>query len=134
MELLKITDISRMIASTPLGPLMLQLRKGEKEYRLVLDSVPLEEELNKEIMELLFAKDTVPQPNRILETIITNSIADINGTSVRKLAVSNKKAKKAKKAKKGGNPGKQSLQDIGKYFDNDINEKSKAFLSKKKKK
>lgn len=72
MELLKVTDISRMIASTPLGPLMLQLRKGEKKYRLVLDSVPLEEELNKELMELLFAKDTVPQVNKKPTHILHN--------------------------------------------------------------
>lgn len=76
MELLKVTDISRMIASTPLGPLMLQLRKGEKEYKLVLDSVPLENELNKELMELLFAKDMVPQVKKDafkgLEDIVDN--------------------------------------------------------------
>lgn len=66
MELLRVMDISRLIAYTSLGELKLQLRKGEKEYKLILDAVPLEEELNKELMELLFAKDTVPQVNKVL--------------------------------------------------------------------
>jgi hypothetical protein len=92
MELLKVTDISRLVAYTSLGELKLQLRKGEKEYNLILDSVPLEKELNSELMKLLFAKEAIPQPNKILETIIKNSLVDINGTSVKNLAVSNEKS------------------------------------------
>lgn len=67
MELLKVMNISRLVAQTSLGDLKLMLRKGEREYNLVLDAVPLEKELNREMMELLFAKEKVPQVKKTLD-------------------------------------------------------------------
>lgn len=55
MAKLKIDAIYHDIASTNKGELRLHLAKGEtgKDYRFVLDAVPLEEKKSKELMELL---------------------------------------------------------------------------------
>lgn len=57
MKLLGLNDISHFIAKTSKGDLTLQLRKGEAEYRLILDAVPVDAEVHDELMELLFAED-----------------------------------------------------------------------------
>ncbi len=54
MDLLGLKEISRIICDTNMGTLKLRLRKGETEYRFVLDAVELPKALNKETMELLF--------------------------------------------------------------------------------
>lgn len=54
MDLLKINEISRIICDTNMGTLKLRIRKGEKEYRFVLDSVELDKNTNKEVFELLY--------------------------------------------------------------------------------
>lgn len=54
MNLLKVTEIRHYVAQTNKGDLTLMLRKGDNEYRLVLDAVPLEDELSKELLALLF--------------------------------------------------------------------------------
>jgi hypothetical protein len=65
MELLKITDLSHIIAQTSHGPLSIQLRKGEHTYRFLLDSVPVTDETHDELMELLYPpKIVVPQVNK----------------------------------------------------------------------
>lgn len=60
MRLLKVTEINRIICDTNMGVLKLRLRKGEQEYKFVLDSVELPKELHKEVYELLYAPE-VPQ-------------------------------------------------------------------------
>lgn len=54
MMALKLLEIRHIIAQTDKGELSLMLRKGGtgKDYRFILDSVPLEEEKNKEMMKL----------------------------------------------------------------------------------
>ncbi len=54
MDLLKINEINRIICDTNMGTLKLRIRKGEKEYRFVLDSVELDKDTNKEVFELLY--------------------------------------------------------------------------------
>lgn len=62
MELLKTKEIRHYIAQTDLGDLTLMLRKGETKYRLVLDSVPVSDEIHDELMNLLYpSKIEIPQ-------------------------------------------------------------------------
>lgn len=55
MKLLGLTEIRHLIAHTNKGELTMMLRKGESvnEYRFVLDAVPLEDEQNANLKELL---------------------------------------------------------------------------------
>lgn len=65
MELLKTKEIRHYIAQTDLGDLTLMLRKGETKYRLVLDSVPVSDEIHDELMNLLYpSKVEIPQVNK----------------------------------------------------------------------
>ncbi len=89
MDLLKITEISRIICDTNMGTLKLRIRKGEKEYRFVLDSVELDKTTNKEIFELLYPPITTDKFYPIFPTKPFNSeqmkeLASIvdNGTTV----------------------------------------------------
>lgn len=71
---LKLAYLSRVICFTDKGMLTLQLRKGENAYNLILDSVPLDKETNKELMDLLF-KAEIPQVNKeITTTPIDNTV------------------------------------------------------------
>lgn len=54
MDLLKLNEINRIICDTNMGTLKLRIRKGEKEYRFVLDSVELDKTTNKELFELIY--------------------------------------------------------------------------------
>lgn len=67
MKILNVSTIQRIICETDKGTLKLQIRKGDKSYHLILDSVPLDNEKNKELMELLFPvkEMEVPQVNKI---------------------------------------------------------------------
>lgn len=60
MNLLKVTEVSRMICDTNMGTLKLRLRKGESTYRFLLDSVELPKDLNKELFELLYPVTPLP--------------------------------------------------------------------------
>lgn len=62
MNLLKVNEISRIICETNMGTLKLRIRKGESDYKFVLDSVELPRELHKEIYELLYAPE-IPYPD-----------------------------------------------------------------------
>lgn len=55
MKLLGVTEIRHRVALTNHGELTLMLRLGEDEsgYRYVLDAVPLDDEKNAELKELL---------------------------------------------------------------------------------
>ncbi len=66
MTLLGVSELSRVIAHTNKGYLTLLLRKNEDKYHLILDSVPLDKETNKELMEMLFPKKEleIPQVNK----------------------------------------------------------------------
>lgn len=70
MKLLDLKEIRRVICNSDKGYLNLVIRKGEKEYHLTLDAVPLPKELNKEIMDLLFPKEITSQDKHIEESII----------------------------------------------------------------
>ncbi len=52
--------VSRLICNTDKGPLELCIRKGDTQHFLTLDSVPLDKDVNKEIMDVLF-KPEIPQ-------------------------------------------------------------------------
>ncbi len=56
MQVLKVSEINHAIAITNKGSLTLRLPyKGTaKDYRFVLDAVPLPEKLNKELINLYF--------------------------------------------------------------------------------
>ena len=60
MKLLNASTIRRPICLTNKGALELCVRKGESNYFLTLDSVPIEKELNDKLMNILF-KPEVPQ-------------------------------------------------------------------------
>jgi hypothetical protein len=68
MKLLSATVIRRLICNTNKGPLELMTRKGEKDYFLTVDSIPLDKEVNKELMDLMFGKE-VPQVEIITKEI-----------------------------------------------------------------
>lgn len=70
MTLLRgVTKVSRLLCKTNMGELMLCLEKGSNEYYLSLDSVPLDKETNKEVMDLLFPVPPVSQGERIFKDI-----------------------------------------------------------------
>lgn len=54
MKVLKVNELRHIICSTDKGDLSLMLRKGgtERDYRFILDAVPLDEAKNKELMQL----------------------------------------------------------------------------------
>lgn len=60
MKLLEASTIRRSICKTNKGALELCIVKGGTEYYLTLDSVPVEKELNRELMGILF-KSEIPQ-------------------------------------------------------------------------
>ncbi len=55
MSVLKVNEISHIVANTDKGTLVVRLRKGEKgkDYTFVLDAVPLDTKNNKEVMGLI---------------------------------------------------------------------------------
>ena len=55
MKTLDISVIRRIICLTNKGQLDLVIRKGENNYFLSIDSVPLEKEVNDKLMGILFA-------------------------------------------------------------------------------
>lgn len=67
IELLGLNTLSRIVCDTDKGMLKLQLRKGDNNYNLVLDAVPLDKILNKELMDLLFPvkQMDMPQVNKL---------------------------------------------------------------------
>lgn len=60
IKLLAVTDIRRLICNTNKGPLELSIRKGENNYHLMLDAIPLDKDIEKELMDLMFGKE-IPQ-------------------------------------------------------------------------
>lgn len=59
---LDLKTIDRVICNTDKGVLTLKIRKGDTQYHLCLDSVPLDAKLNKELMDLLFPKKELEVP------------------------------------------------------------------------
>lgn len=78
MRVLKVSEVRRIICNTNKGVLELMLRKGDTKYFLTLDSVPLDKETNKELMDLLF-KPEIPQVKKE-ENAFTNTFADHTNT------------------------------------------------------
>lgn len=66
IKALDLKTINRLICTTDKGTLTLQIRKGEFNYHLCLDSVPLDKETNKKLMSILFPVKVleVPQVNK----------------------------------------------------------------------
>jgi hypothetical protein len=96
MKILNVSEVRRYICGTDKGILELLIRKGQNSYHLTLDSVPLDKETNKELMDLLF-------PVKQLEVPQVNKYTDSGEIDVKKLipltpAVAPKK--------KGGRPKK----------------------------
>src|SRR4051812_48294758 len=60
MQILEVHEINRIICETNMGVLKLRIRKGEQDYKFVLDSVELPKEVSNEIYELLYAPE-IPQ-------------------------------------------------------------------------
>lgn len=54
MKLAKVDEIRHVLAHTNKGDLCLMLKKGETEheYRFVLDAVPFETNVNRELLEI----------------------------------------------------------------------------------
>lgn len=62
MSLLRIDTISHVIAHTSHGDICLMLRKGEYDYQLTLDSVPIDSDIHDEVMDLIYpTKPVIPQ-------------------------------------------------------------------------
>lgn len=78
MKKLDASNIRRSICKTNKGALELCIVKGGTEYYLTLDSVPVEKELNRELMDILF-KPEVPQINKPI-TINAVTASTIVGT------------------------------------------------------
>lgn len=66
MNILKVTEVIRLICETNMGALKLHIRKGGTEYFFTLDSVELPKDLDKEIYELLYAPE-IPQVKYLVE-------------------------------------------------------------------
>lgn len=97
MEVLGVTEIRHYVAQTNKGDLTLMLRKGESEYNFVLDAVPLDKDMNKELMELLYpiSKPDVPQVKKIPminhpEVEIVKTLADIAITNRKGIQIGSK--------------------------------------------
>jgi len=70
MKLLGASEVRRLICNTNKGKLELMIRKGDNKYFLTLDSIPLDEEINKELMDLMF-KQEIPQVNKEITVGLT---------------------------------------------------------------
>lgn len=109
MRVLDLKEISRVICNTDKSYLTLKLRKEEDHYWLYLDSVPLSEEDNKELMAILFPSKEIQQvsttlvidSNLVEKSIknINNELIDPNTTTATVLNIS-----PVKTLKKGGRP------------------------------
>jgi hypothetical protein len=73
MKTLGVNVIRRLICLTNKGQLDLVIRKGENNYFLSIDSVPLEKEINDKLMDILF-KVEIPTVNKEI------TVAPINNT------------------------------------------------------
>jgi len=56
MSVLKVSELGHTVASTNKGPLVLRLpyRGSARDYRFVLDAVPLDDKKNKELIKLFY--------------------------------------------------------------------------------
>lgn len=91
IKLLDLKEIRRIVCDTDKGYLKLLIRKGENKYHLELDSVPLEPNLNKELMDLLFTnKIEIPQVKK-------EPFGSIDSLPSSKLKDSSKESKTVKK-------------------------------------
>ena len=65
MRILDLKEVRRIICDTDKGTLKLLIRKGESEYHLELDAVPLLPSVNKELMTLLFPIPKMEAPKQV---------------------------------------------------------------------
>ena len=83
MRVLKISDISHILAKTNKGDLTLRLayEGTEKDYRFVLDAVPVEDKQNKELLDLfdgiLYGEDKLESIINLLDKTVTE-VGNIN--------------------------------------------------------
>lgn len=70
IKLLGLKVIRRLLCKTDKGELELVIRKGENAYFLTLDAVPLEKEINEELMGILFGRETKEEtPAEVIKKI-----------------------------------------------------------------
>lgn len=79
---LDLKTINRLICYTDKGILTLQIRKGDIQYHLCLDSVPLDKKLNDELMTVLFPKKELEIPQVNKSPIIEKKYLDINEVQI----------------------------------------------------
>lgn len=85
MKALDISIIRRLICITNKGQLDLVIRKGENNYFLSIDSVPLEKEINDKLMDILF-KVEIPQVGKCYEIKrISEKEAEIKNDAIDKI-------------------------------------------------
>lgn len=60
-----VNRINRLICNTDQGALELEIRKGEKDYHMVLGAVPLTKNESKELMDLLFPIPAMEAPKQV---------------------------------------------------------------------
>ena len=79
MKILGVETIKRLICITGKGQLELVIRKGENNYFLSIDSVPLGKETNDKLMEILFKPDQdsikrlekIQEGTEVIKTMLT---------------------------------------------------------------
>jgi hypothetical protein len=79
MDILKASEVRRLICETDLGPLKLCIRKGSTEYFFVLDAVELDKETNKKLMKAIYGTPIQAPVYVIPDT--TNSLPTVTITS-----------------------------------------------------
>lgn len=62
---MNVDRINRVICNTNQGALELEIRKGERDYHFVLGAVPLNKELSKELMNLLYPLPQMEKPRKV---------------------------------------------------------------------
>ena len=83
MKVLKISEISHILAKTNKGDLTLRLayEETEKDYKFVLDAVPVEDKQNKELLDLfegiLYGEDKLESVINLLDKTV-DEVGKIN--------------------------------------------------------
>lgn len=101
MKTLNLLTINRLICYTDKGMLTLQIRKGDNKYHLCLDSVPVDKELNKTLMDLLFPapKMEISQVNKAVAQTTQKIVGAYVDKQIINTVLGKKKAGRPKKVK-----------------------------------
>ena len=103
MKILNVSEVRRYICGTDKGILELLIRKGQNSYHLTLDSVPLDKETNKELMDLLFPVKQleVPQVSKFngFNPLVTETTKKVLDKAIIDVVAPKKKLGRPKKTK-----------------------------------